>query len=114
MASDLHTVLYICDQLALGERLTYKKMFGEYGLYLDGKVVAFVCDDQLFLKPTQAGRQFLGAVQLAAPYPGAKDYFLLDAELEDPERLRTALAVTAEAIPAKPKRPRAKKTTARR
>lgn len=99
MATDASTIQYICDQARFGPRLTYRKMFGEYALYLDEKVVAFVCDDQLFLKPTAEGREFLGEVHLAPPYPGAKDYFVLIDELDDPERLRGALRVTAEALP---------------
>lgn len=37
------TVRYILDQAGLGDRLTSRKMFGEYALYLDGKVVARRC-----------------------------------------------------------------------
>jgi TfoX/Sxy family transcriptional regulator of competence genes len=37
------TVRYILDQAGLGNRLTLRKMFGEYALYLDGKVVARRC-----------------------------------------------------------------------
>ena len=40
MATELDTVHYLCDQAGLGERLTFRKMFGEYALYVDGKVVA--------------------------------------------------------------------------
>jgi TfoX/Sxy family transcriptional regulator of competence genes len=109
MASRIDTVEFICDQSGLGRRLTFKKMFGEYALYLDAKVVAFICDDQLFLKPTPEGRSYLGQVSEAPPYPGAKNYFLLTAELDDPERLMQALRVTANALPEpKPKaKPRA-------
>ena len=74
-------------------------MFGEYALYLDEKVVALVCDDQLFLKPTYEARAFLGKVRLASPYPGAKDYFLLVDELDDPDLLREVVLVTARALP---------------
>lgn len=73
-------------------------------LRLDDTVVAFVCDDQLFLKPTEEGRRFLGEVMLAPPYPGAKDYFLIVAELDEPERLHGSLEVTAQALP--PPRPK--------
>lgn len=100
MGTNVDTVHYICDQAGLGARLTFKKMFGEYGLYVDGKVVAFVCDDQLFLKPTPEGEAFLGKVTLAPPYPQAKNHFLLSAEVDDPERLAGALQVTASALPA--------------
>jgi TfoX/Sxy family transcriptional regulator of competence genes len=90
---------YICDQAGFGSRLTFKKMFGEYALYLDGKVVALVCDDQLFLKPTDEGRRYLCQVALAPPYPGAREHFLIAAELDDPERIHAALELTARALP---------------
>lgn len=104
MSSRIDTVRYIADQAGLGPRLTFRKMFGEYALYVDGKVVALVCDDQLFLKPTLQGKAYLGAVSEAPPYPGAKDYYLLSAELDDPDRLHEVLRITAGALPApKPK-----------
>jgi TfoX/Sxy family transcriptional regulator of competence genes len=99
MASSSDTVQYIVDQVGLGRRLSSKKMFGEFALYLDEKIVALVCDDQLFLKPTDQAKVFLGKVKLAPPYPGAKDYYLLADELDDPDRLREAVLITAEALP---------------
>ena len=112
MTTRADTVRYILDQAGLGDRLTSRKMFGEYALYLDGKVVALVCDDQLHLKPTEAGRGSLGDVTLARPYPGAKEHFLLADELDEPERLRAALLVTARALP-EPKPKRAKRSASR-
>ncbi|MET0280593.1 MAG: YdeI/OmpD-associated family protein [Steroidobacteraceae bacterium] len=112
MGSSLDTVQYICDQAGLGHRLTHRRMFGEFALYLDGKVIALVCDDQLFLKPTAAGRAFLGPVPEAAPFPGAKLFPLLSAEMDDPERLAGAFEVTAAALPM-PK-PKAKKKSSSR
>jgi TfoX/Sxy family transcriptional regulator of competence genes len=109
MSTSPATVQYILDQAGLGNRLTSRKMFGEYALYLDGKVVALVCDDQLHLKPTEAGRASLGDVTLARPYPGAKEHFLLADELDEPERLRAALLVTAQTLPP----PKPKKRTLR-
>ena len=104
MSTSQDTVHYICDQAGFGSRLTFKKMFGEFALYLNGKVVALVCDDQLFLKPTDEGRRFLGQPSLAPPYPGAKDHFLLIAELDDPDGLHAVLELTAKVLPApKPK-----------
>ena len=99
MASSIDTVQFIVDQAGLGRRISFRKMFGEYALYVDGKVVALICDDQLFLKPTPAGLQLLGDVVEAPPYPSAKNYYLLESELDDPERLNAALQVTAAALP---------------
>lgn len=115
MASKVDTVQFICDQAGLGKRLTFRKMFGEYALYLDGKVVALICDDQLFLKPTPEGLGYLGDVTEARPYPGAKNYFLLTSELDDSDRLGGALRVTAQALPEpRPKLERSGSSSARK
>ncbi|WP_053839320.1 TfoX/Sxy family protein [Xanthomonas graminis] len=105
MASDASYVDYVLEQAALGAALTCKKMFGEYALYLDGKVVAFVCDNQVFVKPTAAGRALLGEVVEQAPYPGGKPHYLIDEGLEDRTVLQRLLRATAQALPA-PNRPR--------
>ena len=33
-------------------------MFGEYGIYRNGKMAALVCDDLLYVQPTAAGLAF--------------------------------------------------------
>jgi TfoX/Sxy family transcriptional regulator of competence genes len=100
VATRADTVQFIIDQAGLGGRLEFRKMFGEYALYVDGKVTALVCDDQLFLKPTAEGRSYLGMVTEGTPFPGAKPHFLIAEELEDPERLARVLDITAAALPA--------------
>ena len=115
MGSNIGTVQFICDQAGLGKRLTFRKMFGEYALYLDGKVVALICDDQLFLKPTPEGLGFLGTVTEAPPFPGAKNFYLLSSELDDIDRLSGALRVTARALPEpRPKAVKSRSTTVRK
>lgn len=110
MASDQAFVEYVCDQLSAG-RVTSRKMFGEYALYYDQKVVALICDNQLFVKPTAAGRAVVGAVAEAPPYKGAKPHLLIDEQLDDYELLLRLFAATAHELPApKPKKPRAKRT----
>ena len=99
MASDQSYVEYICEQADLAGALSYKKMFGEYALYLKGKVVALVCDNQLFLKPTIEGREILGAVSERPPYPGAKPHFLIGDDIDDREVLRRLLTATARVFP---------------
>jgi len=110
MASDIEFVTFVVDQLDDSCEVTYRKMFGEYALYLDGKVVALICDNQLFVKPTTAGRAFIGEVNEAPPYPGAKPSFLIGDRLEDGEWLTRLLGFTAAELPRpKPKKKRAKK-----
>lgn len=72
MASSPELVQYIADQLSPCGTITFKKMFGEYGLYLNGKMFASVCDDTLFVKPTKMpGARSFGCL-LAPPYPAQK------------------------------------------
>jgi TfoX/Sxy family transcriptional regulator of competence genes len=100
-------VEYVCEQAGL-PGLASRKMFGEYALYYDGKVVALACDNQLFLKPTEAGRQLLERTAEGFPYPGAKAHWRLDDEIEQRELLRRLFVATADALPLpKPKPPKA-------
>jgi TfoX/Sxy family transcriptional regulator of competence genes len=99
MATTPQTVDFIYAQSGLAQRVTARKMFGEYALYVDGKVVALVCDDRLFVKPTPMGAAVLGAVDLQPPYPGAKPHFCITEQLDDRELLQRVLLLTAEAMP---------------
>lgn len=104
MATDRDFVDYVHEQAAFGARLSDRRMFGEYALYLDGKVVAFACDNSLLLKPTPEGRALLPEVTLGRPYPDAKDYYVLDEYLDDTALLQRVLQATADVLPApKPK-----------
>ena len=109
MGSDLAFVQFVVDQVDPDCEISYRKMFGEFAVYLNGKVVALICDNQLFIKPTDAGREFIGDVVEAPPYPGAKNAFLIGDEMEDGEWLTRLLLVTESALPApKPKKQRKK------
>jgi TfoX/Sxy family transcriptional regulator of competence genes len=75
-------------------------MFGEYAIYCDEKVVGFICDDALFLKPTSADPALFDRTEPAPPYPGAKDYHRVPGDaLEDREWLGEAVQATADALP---------------
>ena len=100
MASQQSTVDFIVEQMASAGVIHTKKMFGEYAIYCHDKVVALVCDDQLFIKPTQAGSKLIGSVVEGCPYPGAKPYFLISGELwDDSDWLTQLVIVTAQELP---------------
>jgi len=109
MSTDPKTVAFIVDQAAGAGAVTAKLMFGEYGLYCDGRMVALVCDDRLFVKPTPGGRLLAADAEEAAPYPGAKPCLVIDPDrLEDGEWLSALFRVSAAELPlpkAKAKRP---------
>ncbi len=80
-------------------------------MYSKGKVVALICDDQLFVKPTDAGRSFIGEVVESPPYPGAKLAFLIRDKIEDTKWLTQLITLPEDELP-RPK-PKAKKKSKR-
>ncbi|CAN5220295.1 TfoX/Sxy family protein [soil metagenome] len=106
MANNPHTVRFIEDQLG-DLNIRTRMMFGEHAIYCDEKVVGFICDDTLFLTPTDAEAALFERTVPAPPYPGAKDYRSVPGELlEDRDWLQRAVQATADARPA----PRPKKS----
>lgn len=101
MATKQSTVDYILDQLASLNGVHARKMFGEYALYCDGKVVGLVCDDTLFVKITEAGKKFVGQhYQEGCAYPGAKASMEISGDLlEDHRWLCKLILTTASELP---------------
>lgn len=110
MGSKQGTVDYLADQMGRAGAISSRKMFGEYGLYCGSKFVAVVCDDQLYMKPTLAGRAWMGGkVEEAPPYPGAKPWLVVDGERwDDSAWLSQLAAVTAAELPEPKPKPKKK------
>lgn len=104
MASTLEFVEYVCEQSSEAGIITYKKMFGEYGIYCNGKIIGLICNNQLFVKKTKIGETLLSEVEEASPYTNAKPHFVVDF-LEDKELLSKFIEKTCEELPMpKPKK----------
>jgi TfoX/Sxy family transcriptional regulator of competence genes len=100
MASQPSTVDFIVEQMAGAGVVSARKMFGEYAVYCNERLVALVCDDKLFIKPTLAGKSFMGTVAEAPPYAGAKPYFFVSGERwDDRDWLSTLVRVSAAELP---------------
>jgi TfoX/Sxy family transcriptional regulator of competence genes len=99
MASDKDFIEFIVDQIDPINRITYRKMFGDYAIYSKSKVVALICDNQVFIKPTEGGKKFIGEVEAAPPYPGAKDWYLIEDKTEDREWLSELIQITCKELP---------------
>jgi TfoX/Sxy family transcriptional regulator of competence genes len=112
MKTKQSTIDYILDQLISAGDVSARKMFGEYALYCDGKVVALVCRDILFVKITEQGTKFVGKYyQEGHAYKGAKTSMVIDADrIEDHEWLSELIRITADSLIApKSKKQRIKK-----
>ena len=98
MASNADFVQYIADQCSGAGEIVTKKMFGDYGIYCDGKIFGLICDDCFYLKPTEEGRKLLRVEDMRPPYEGAKDYFYI-ADVDDRDYLSTLVCETCKALP---------------
>jgi TfoX/Sxy family transcriptional regulator of competence genes len=72
-------VQYIVEQASQAGEVTAKKMFGDYCLYCDGKVVGLICDDYLYLKPLPQLQSLLHECdqRMQPPYDGAKPHYVI-------------------------------------
>ena len=98
MASNSDFVQYIADQCSGAGDIVVKKMFGDYGIYCNGKIFGLLCDDRFYLKPTEAVRSLLRVIDMRPPYDGAKDYFYI-ADVDDRDYLSRLVAETCLALP---------------
>ena len=100
MSTQKSTMDYLLDQMSLAGSVSYRKMFGEYAIYCDSTVVALVCNDELFVKPTEQGRILLKDVVEKPAYGGAKPYLWISGDSWDNrEWLSRLIKTTADALP---------------
>jgi TfoX/Sxy family transcriptional regulator of competence genes len=107
MASSIDFVQYIVDQCSEAGEVVAKKMFGDYGIYCNGKIFGLICDDKFYLKPTEEVRSLLRTIEFRPPYDGAKDYFYI-ADVDNREYLSRLVRETCKVLP-EPKSKRKKK-----
>ena len=100
MSSDVEFVKYIVEQIEDAGAIRYRKMFGEYALYCNEKVVALICDNKLYVKQTNAGRVFLGENIVEAPaYQGAKNSFFIEDQFENKDWISELIRITEKELP---------------
>jgi hypothetical protein len=105
VATGKDTVEFILQKLRQPERFSARAMFGEYALYADGKVVALICNDRLYVKILPASQALESLCEKGNPYPGAKLHYLVEeGQLSTIPTLPAILAANAKCLPAKKKR----------
>ena len=78
MPTSKETAELILRKLRHPDRISAKRMFGEFGLYADGKMVAVICDDRLYVKIAPASQELEDQCEKGEPYPRAKPHYLVD------------------------------------
>ena len=107
MATTLDYIEYVCEQImGIGE-LRYRKMFGEYMVYVNDKPILLVCDNTVFVKQLDVIANLMKDADTGTPYTGAKPHYVLD--IDNREISRTVIEKLEEVTPLpKPKKKKAK------
>ena len=78
MATSKEYLIFILDQLSDVEGITHRKMMGEYIIYMNGKIAAYLCDGRLLVKPVPSAVALMPNATYEPPYEGAKEMLLVD------------------------------------
>lgn len=107
MATTQDYILYVCDQIDGVGAVRYRKMFGEYMVYVNDRPVFTVCDNTVYVKMLDCVKELLTEAETGAPYEGAKLHYILD--IDNGNAAKEVAGVLAEHIPLpKPRRKKVK------
>ena len=93
MASNTDFVQYIIDQCSGAGEIAVKKMMGDYCIYCNDVLFGLICDNNLYIKVTDAGEAVLDEIDLRPPYPSARDHFYIS-NVDDRDYLEDIIRAT--------------------
>lgn len=97
MATSLSFIDYICEQLQGIGNIRYRKMFGEYMIYVNEKPIVLVCDDTIYVKKVDCIEEQMKEAPVGYPYKGAKEHYILD--IDQSEFCRNIITKIEEVTP---------------
>lgn len=80
MATTVDFIEYVYDQIQVTGQVRYRKMFGEYMVYVNEKPLLLVCDNTVYIKQVPCVQGLLESAEKGFPYRGAKEHYILDIE----------------------------------
>ena len=105
MATSKDYIEFVCEQLEGVEGVTYKKMFGEYMVYINDKPLLTVCDNTVFVKKVPELATVMANAAVGCPYEGAKEHYILD--IDDTALTAQVIAILEPITPVPKKRKKA-------
>ncbi len=103
MATTNEYIEYVCEQINGIGAIRYKKMFGEFMVYVNDKPIIIVCDNNAFVKKLECIEEMMKDSKLGYPYKGAKEHYILD--IDDSEFCKNVVSKIEEVTPMpKPKK----------
>ncbi|MDR1034043.1 MAG: TfoX/Sxy family protein [Bifidobacteriaceae bacterium] len=105
MATSVEFIEFVCEQIRGTGNIRYKKMFGEYMVWVDEKPILLVCDDTVYVKMLPVLDELMINADKGFPYGGAKEHYILD--IDDSETARRVVEELLQVVPVR--KPRSKK-----
>ena len=102
MATSKEYIEFVCEQLAGMENVRYRKMFGEYMVYVNDKPILLVCDNTVMVKKLPEIAELMADAECGYPYDGAKEHYILD--IENSELVHSAVEILERITPVPKKR----------
>lgn len=107
MATSVDYIEYVCGQIEGAGAVRYKKMFGEYMIYVNNKPILLVCDNTVFVKILPCLDELMANAGKGFPYNGAKEHYVLD--IDNAELAREVIGALEPVTPLpKPKKAKSK------
>ena len=108
MSTSQEFIEFVCEQVQHTGDIRYKKMFGEYMVYINNKPILLVCDNTVYVKMLSPIKDLMSSAPTGHPYDGAKEHYVLD--IEDSELCNAVISILEPITPLPI--PRKKKTKA--
>ena len=103
MATTVDFVEYVREQINGVGIVRYRKMFGDYMVYVNEKPMLLVCDNTVFVKILDCISEKMKDAAKGFPYTGAKEHYILD--IDDSEFSKEVITLLEPVIPIpKPKK----------
>lgn len=97
MATSVDYIEFVCGQITTAYYVRYRKMFGDYMVYVNDKPVLLVCDNCVFVKKIPQVEELLSDAKTGIPYGGAKEHYILD--IENIPLVEKVVSVLESAVP---------------
>ena len=102
MATTQDFVEFVCEQIHGTGAVRYRKMFGEYMVYVNDKPILLVADNTVYVKKLDCNVPMLELAEVGCPYTGAKEHYILD--IENGDLARDVVATMEPVVPIPKKR----------
>jgi len=97
MASTQEYIEFVCSQIGSDWIVRYRKMFGDYMVYVSGKPLLLVCNNTVYVRELECVAGLLESADRGFPYQGAKEHYIVD--VEDRSLLNQVIEVLEKVIP---------------